>query len=318
LSHTATMKKLFTIAALAFTISLSAQQDPQFTQFFFNKLWVNPGAAGANDAICANLLGRNQWMGFDGHPRTMLFSADMPINSINSGVGLSFYQDKLGQIGTTNVKLAYAYRLNLGSGKLGLGLDLGYLGKNISADFVPLTPNDPVVDQIKGNSAGTFDMSFGAFYSNEKLYFGVSATHLLGQNFNFKDVQGVAPAKLGAAQHMWVQGGYNWEISPDFTLKPSFIVKTDFASTQVDINATAVFMNRFWGGLTYRLQDALAINVGLNLWKDLKLGLAYDITTSRLNQYSSGSAEIFLGYCFKIEKPTNHTKVYNTRNLSDR
>ncbi|UPT68060.1 MAG: type IX secretion system membrane protein PorP/SprF [Sphingobacteriales bacterium JAD_PAG50586_3] len=314
------MKKLFTIAALAFTISLSAQQDPQFTQFFFNKLWVNPGAAGANDAICANLLGRNQWMGFDGHPRTMAFSADMPINSINSGVGLSFYQDKLGQISSTNVKLAYAYRLKLGSGRLGLGVDLGYLGKGFAdiGEFSPLQGNDPIVDQLAGSNAGTFDMSFGAFYSNEKLYFGVSATHLTGQNFKFDDNTSVAPAQFGAAQHLWVMGGYNWEISPDFTLKPAFIVKSDLASTQVDINATAVFMNRFWGGLSYRLQDALAVNVGLNIWKDLKLGLAYDITTSKLNQYSSGSAELFLGYCFKIEKPTVKTKFFNTRNLSDR
>lgn len=312
------MKKLFTIAALAFTFSLSAQQDPQFTQFFFNKVWVNPGAAGSSDAICANLLGRSQWMGFDGHPRTMLFSADMPINAINSGAGLTFYQDKLGQIATTNVKLAYAYRLKLGSGRLGLGLDLGYLGKNIDANFIPLQNGDPVVNQLAGQSAGTFDMSFGAFYSNEKLYFGISASHLLGQDFKFQDNSTLPLAKLGAAQHMSVIGGYNWEISPDFTLKPSFMVKTDFASTQVDINATAVFMNRFWGGISYRLQDAVAINVGLNIWKDLRLGLAYDITTSKLNQYSSGSPEIFLGYCFKIEKPTVKTKFFNTRNLSDR
>jgi type IX secretion system PorP/SprF family membrane protein len=307
------MKKLFTIAALAFTFSLSAQQDPQFTQFFFNKVWVNPGAAGANDAICANLLGRSQWMGFDGHPKTIAFSADMPINAINSGAGLSFYQDNLGQITTTNVKLAYAYRLKLGSGRLGLGLDLGYLGKNINNNFVPLQNGDPIVNGIAGEKAGSFDMSFGAFYSNEKLYFGISASHLTGQDFKFN-----GGASIAAAQHLSVMGGYNWEISPDFTLKPSFMVKSDFASTQVDINATAVFMNRFWGGISYRLQDAVAVNVGLNIWKDLRLGLAYDITTSKLNQYSSGSPEIFLGYCFKIEKPAVKTKFFNTRNLSDK
>jgi type IX secretion system PorP/SprF family membrane protein len=307
------MKKLFTIAALAFTINLSAQQDPQFTQFFFNKVWVNPGAAGANDAICASLLGRSQWMGFDGHPKTMLLSVDMPINAINSGAGLSFYQDNLGQITTSNVKLAYAYRLKLGTGRLGLGLDLGYLGKNVNTNFNPLTPSDPTVDGIAGQKAGSFDMSFGAFYSNQKLYFGLSATHLTGQDFKFNN-----GASIAAARHMFVMGGYNWEISPDFTLKPSFLVKTDFASTQVDVNLTATFMNRFWGGLSYRLQDALAVNVGLNLWKDLRLGMAYDITTSRLNQYSSGSAEVFLGYCFKIEKPVAKTKFFNTRNLSDR
>ncbi len=313
------MKKLFTIAVLALSLQqAAAQQDPQFTQFMFNKIWVNPGAAGANDAICASFLGRNQWMGFEGHPTTFMFSADMPINAINSGVGLTFYQDKLGQISTTAVKAAYAYRLKLGTGRLGLGVDLGYLGKAITDNLNPLTPNDPVVNAMAGNSAGSFDVSFGAFYSNQKLYFGLSATHLTGQNFRFKDGTTLSEAQLGAAQHFWAQGGYNWSLSPTFDLRPSFIIKTDFASAQVDVNVTAVINNRFWAGLSYRLQDALAINVGVDIWKGLRLGLAYDLTTSKINQYSSGSAEIYLGYCFKLDPPTIKTKYFNSRNLSDR
>lgn len=309
------MKKLFTIAVLALSLKAVAQQDPQFTQFMFNKVWVNPGAAGANDAICANLLGRSQWMGFEGHPTTVMFSADMPINAINSGVGLTFYQDKLGQIATTNVKAAYAYRLKLGTGRLGLGIDLGYLGKTIGA-LNPLQPGDPTVLASQNNSAGSFDVSFGAHYSNQQLYFGLSATHLTGQRLKYKD--GSVEANVGTAQHLFAQGGYNWAVSPTFEIRPSFLIKTDFASAQVDLNVTAVFNNRFWGGLSYRLQDALAINAGLNIWKDLRLGLAYDITTSKLNQYSSGSAEIYLGYCFKLDPPVVKTKYFNGRNLSDR
>lgn len=307
------MKKLFTIAILALTLKAAAQQDPQFTQFMFNRLWANPGAAGANDAICANFLGRSQWIGFEGHPNTFLLSADMPINAINSGVGLTFYQDKLGEISTTAVKAAYAYRLRLGTGRLGLGVDLGYLGKSIGQNLSPLQAADPVVDAIKGQRAGSFDLSFGAFYSNQKLYFGLSATHLTGQDFKFDGGN-----KISAAQHFWAVGGYNWAVSPTFELRPSFIVKTDFASAQVDLNVTAVFNNRFWGGLSYRLQDAVAVNLGLNIWKDLRLGLAYDITTSKIANYSHGSAEVFLGYCFKIEPPTVKTKYFNSRNLSDR
>lgn len=306
------MKKLFTIAVLALTLKASAQQDPQFTQFFFNRLWVNPGAAGANDAICANLLGRSQWIGFEGHPNTVLFSADMPINSINSGVGISFYSDKLGPIATTSVKAAYAYRLKLGTGRLGLGVDIGYMGKNVGT-LNPLVNPDPLVQNVAGQSAGTYDIGFGAHYSNQKLYFGLSATHLTGQ-----DVKFAAGDVIKAAQHFWAVGGYNWELSPTFTLKPAFIVKTDFASAQVDLNVTAVYNNRFWGGLSYRLQDALAINVGLNIWKNLRLGMAYDITTSRIANYSSGSGEIFLGYCFNVAKPEIKTKYFNSRNLSDR
>ena len=127
-----TLTVAFFIACLGNSLVSLAQQDPQFSQNMFTKLSVNPGVAGANDAICATLLYRNQWTGFGGEPKTMLFTADMPIDLLHGAVGLSVYAaDNLGAEKNLNLRVAYAYRAELGAGRLGIGVDLGYHQKSI-------------------------------------------------------------------------------------------------------------------------------------------------------------------------------------------
>lgn len=308
------MKKILTLATLLVVLTAQAQQDPQFTQFFYNRLWVNPGYAGSSDAICANLLGRSQWLGFEGHPTTVVFSADMPIQSINSGVGLNFMQDRIGVINTTAVKATYAYRLPLGPGKLGLGVDIGFMNRRVGTGLIPLQQNDPTLSfNNVPASSGVVDFSFGAYYNTDKIWFGLSATHLQGNRFDFSGV-----TTLQNARHLWIMGGYNWAVNQDFEIRPSIMVKTDLAAAQFDLNVTAVYQNKFWGGISYRAVDAVAVNLGLNIWKDLRLGLAYDITTSQIGNFSSGSPEVFLGYCYKLIKPAVIRRSFNGRNLSDR
>src|SRR5689334_14421366 len=86
----------------------SAQQDPQFSQYQFAKLYYNPGYAGANDAICGTLLYRNQWTGFGGEPKTMMITGDMPVDVLHGGVGLSAHaMDMLGAGNGLSIKACY-------------------------------------------------------------------------------------------------------------------------------------------------------------------------------------------------------------------
>ena len=108
------------ITAVACTVLASAsfaQQDPQFTQYMFDRLSVNSGVAGTNGNICVSALLRQQWTGFDGAPKTGLINVHGPINSINSGIGLSVYFDKLGQENSTIARLHYAYHFHPGGHK---------------------------------------------------------------------------------------------------------------------------------------------------------------------------------------------------------
>ncbi len=302
------MKKIFTTAAVLFAATLSfAQQDPQFSQNMFNKLYPNPGYAGTGDAICGHLLYRDQWDKFGGGPTSFVFGVDAPVNFLHGGLGLSFLSDKPGFEKNVNVKLAYSFHLNIGSGKLGIGLDAGLLQRGYDGDFKPIEANDPLVPE-GSVSGGKFDLGAGLFYNSEKFYLGASALHLTGGKIDFGNFESeVVP-------HYYFTGGINLALSPNLKLTPSFFVKSDSKETQADINLNLHIRERFWIGGSYRLEDAFVIMAGFTLLENLKLGYSYDVTTSKIKDYSSGTHEVMLGYCYKI-KPKTLPMLRNVRFL---
>ena len=298
------MKKNFTFLFLFFVAVIAfAQQDAQFSQNMFNNMDINPGYAGSNEAICATLLARQQWVGFKdpqgdkGWPQTYLLSVDGPVSRIHGGLGMTIIQDQLGFEKNLGVKLSYAYRLHAGPGTLGIGAQVGFFNEKMDfSKFIPLDQGDQLLtgSGVKGNM-GT-DFAAGLFYKiPSKLYFGISADQLREASINL----GTTPTTLD--RHYYITAGYYWAIpgSPTLELDPSFLIKSDLTSTQYDLNCLLKYNNQFWGGLSYRPGDAVAVLLGMN-WKDFHFGYSYDITTSALNKYSSGTHEIMLGYCFKV------------------
>jgi type IX secretion system PorP/SprF family membrane protein len=293
------MKKLLSLALLIISVSSSsiAQQDPQFSQNMFNKLYSNPAYAGSSEGICGTLMYRDQWTGFDGAPKTGLFSIDAPVNFLHGGLGLTILAaDELGFENTFMAKLAYAFRFNIGQGNLAIGADFGFIQKSIDGDFISNDPNDPIIptSSVSGNIFP--DLGAGIYYNSDKLYLGASASHLLESEVDYGDFT------TQMARHFYFMGGYRIEFSPAISLIPSFHVKNVADQTQADINANLHFNNRFWIGGSYRLEDAVVVMAGLNITPNLRLGYSYDFTTSDLQDYSSGSHEIMLGYCYKIKK----------------
>lgn len=317
-------KTLLLVVLSVCSTALFAQQDPQFTQFMYDRLSVNPGYAGSKDAFCATLLGRQQWSGFTGQPNTGLLNISGPIKSIRSGVGVSVYLDEIGPQSVTSARLSYAYHLKLGGAtKLGLGVSLGFISSSLNNDWVAYDYNssgnagigtgigDPSIP-INSQKATTFDASFGAYLYNPKYYVGISSVHLNEGDLSDMNIQ--------VARHYYFMGGYNFDITPKLRLTPNVLVKSDLASTQLDVNATVMYANTFWFGATYRLEDAIAPMAGYQYEfpsgkSTLRIGYSYDFTTSELNNYSSGSHELMLSYCLKIAKPLPKRVYKNPRFL---
>ncbi len=326
---------LFLLVANTFVF---AQQEAQFSQYMFNTMAINPGYAGSNGAICLNTFARQQWAGFkdpDGSstaPQTFLFSIDAPIKFLHGGLGAVVSKDKVGFEDNTHFRLAYAYRVNLGSGFLGIGAEVAFLDKKI--DFSkfrtgdenhPLGDNDPVLISGKTKGSDFFtDFAFGIYYNIPgKFYAGISALNLsqpTGFSWKSQDPNALVKSGYGVSlkRTYFITGGYEYVFpsNPSFELDPSVLIKTDFVSAQYDISALVKYENRFWGGLSYRVQDAVTVLVGMN-WGSFKFGYSYDITTSKLGGAgkSNGSHEIFLRYCFKIEIPHPVKSYKNTRYL---
>ena len=245
------MKKILPIIALSIlSVSANAQQDPQFSQNMFNKLYVNPASAGASEAICLHALYRAQWVNFDGAPKTFVFGVDAPLMENKVGVGLSVSSDKIGYENTLMGKLAGAYHFGIGSGKLGVGLDFDFLQHSIDGgSFIAPDPShqtdDPAIPQ-KNASGTAFDMGAGLFYHSEKLYIGASASHLLESKVDLDKF------KKEFKRHFYGMIGYSFDLSPSLALKPSVFVKNVTDNTTLDFNLNLHINNRFWVGASYR------------------------------------------------------------------
>ena len=322
------MKKIFTtltVALAAFTSVSFAQQDPQFTQFMHSKLIYNPGYAGTSDAICANVLYRQQWVNFPGAPKTGLLSFDMPIGNLPLGIGLNVMSDQIGFDKSLFARLALSYKRQIGPGNLGIGVDGGILQKTFDAKWITPDGNnnpDPSIPAYGTTGTSTltaninkltYDLGFGIYYGiANKMYVGLSSTHLTAQDLKASD-----KVKYSLARHYYLVGGYTFDLSPVHALTPNVKVKSDAASTQVDINLTYMYNRTFWVGVTYRMQDAIAPILGARFLKDksLKLGYSYDLTLSKIKGYSAGTHEIMLGYCFNVKKNPKVTSYQNARFL---
>ncbi|MBW7936083.1 MAG: type IX secretion system membrane protein PorP/SprF [Flavobacteriales bacterium] len=315
------MKKLvFSALLFGMTLAASAQQDPQFTQFFNNKLIMNPAYAGSKDAICITMLGRFQWVGFDGAPTSALLSGDLPVwnkGSNQIAVGLTTYLDYIGFEKNYALRVAGTYRRkNLGPGHLAVGFDIGFSNKGIENPtwIYPSGMPDPNIP-ASGSSLNNFgfDLGLGVYYHTDNWYAGISAIHLTGSDF--------ADINIRQARHMFFMGGYTFKsiAGSDFDLNPNVLIKTEFATAQFDANLNVIWREFYWGGLTYRIQDAVAINLGMNFGaitpklNGLQIGYSYDINTSRLSSFNTGSHEIMLRYCFKLNKEQDIIRRYNVR-----
>lgn len=318
------MRSIFTrvflgIAILVSANDIKAQQDPHYSQFMYNKLAYNAGFAGATDGkICATLLHRTQWMGFGGQTVNGLAQGKAPVNLVGSinvalgkrfGIGGTIVSDELGFETMTMPRLTLSYRHPLGDGGvLAAGVGVGYMQRTLDGTKLKaLDPNDPKIPNI-AVSGSALDVDFGLYYTKDNLfgildnfYAGASATHL-NQNqitYEFGSNRTIIDSKM----HMYFVTGGEYQLNATMKLQPNLIVKKDPAKIQADLNCFLVWNENLRGGLTWRPMDAAVLLVGYQFPFGLNVGYSYDLTTSRIIKYSSGSHEIMLRYCFGVTIP---------------
>lgn len=306
-------KTRLALFAMLCSSALWAQQDVQFTQFANNKIFYNPGVIGSGDAICLSAAHRSQWVGFDNAPTTQNFNANVPLDVIGGGLSLNFTNDMIGFFQDVTAGIGYGYQMSLAGGSLGLGLRVDFRNKAITSGTwaPPQTINDPsLVLNNPNNTSMATDLSFGAYYTNSNWYAGLSSTRLIETKDILQSATGSQMAQIRGQRHYYLMGGYDIDLQNGFILQPAMMIKTDFITTQFDLNAAATYNNQIWGGVTYRVYDALSIMAGYQITKDLRATYSYDLTTSSLRTSSSGSHEIMMSYCFTIEIPPKEKGSY--------
>ena len=269
----------------------------------FNTMTFNPGVSGVSGMICATALTRQQWVGFKGAPSTTSFSVNAPVKlfHVDSGVGLVVESDNAGFNKNINLSGSYSYLMDVGQGKLGIGLMLGMQNITLSPSWqIPSgeshTPasGDPLIPENK-ESYVAFDASIGGYYKTDKYYAGLSVTHINEPKINFS--KGVSYV----SRHYYLTAGYTIQLpSPSFELLPSVFVFSDGKVTQAAVNTLVRYNKKVWGGVSYRAGDAISGMIGVELYNGIRIGYAYDFPMSDIRKSTTGSQEFMVNYCFDL------------------
>ncbi|MCV9934584.1 type IX secretion system membrane protein PorP/SprF [Flavobacterium sp. LS1R47] len=289
--------KLFSFVLMFTAIVSYAQQDAQFTQYMYNTININPAYAGSRGALSIFGLYRTQWVGLDGAPETSSFSVNTPINNSNLGLGVSLVNDKIGPTNENNFSVDLSYTIPT-SPNFKLSFGIKATGNLFNLDVNKLNPADQGDPQFQ-NLSNVFKPNIGAgvYLHSDKAYIGLSVPNFIETNrYNDNDIA-IYKDKI----NYYLMAGYVFDLDyyQDIKFKPALLTKmVEGAPLQVDVSANFMFVNKFVVGVAYRWSAALSAMVGFQVSDGLYIGYGYDRETTNLNNYNSGSHEIFLRYEF--------------------
>ncbi|WP_220455468.1 PorP/SprF family type IX secretion system membrane protein [Tenacibaculum pelagium] len=288
--------KLNSILIFVFSICVAslvqAQQDPQYTQYMYNTMSVNPAYAGSRGHAVFTAIGRTQWVGFDGAPNTQNLSYDTPLGYSGLGLGINLMNDEIGPSSEIYLDANLSYTVETGEeGNLAFGLRLG--GRLLNIDWSKGTtanPEDfPPVDKFLPT------VGAGIYYHEPQWYLGLAVPNFLRvEHYDAENALGdVAVERL----HFFLIAGYVFDINEDLKFKPAALLKgVSGAPLSLDVSGNLLFNEKFRVGLGWRWGDAISGLLGFQASDRLLIGYSYDLTTSNYNVTNSGTHEIMLRY----------------------
>ena len=294
------MKKIYLLISVLFVglWTTQAQQLPQFTQYMYNTISINPAYAGSRDAFSLTALNRNQWAGISGAPRTQTLSIHSPLRNEKIGLGLSVINDKTGYENYTYLYTDFSYTINVSADvTMSFGLKGGFSYYDLDEDLF----SDPSVlqDPFFREQFNKWTPNFGAglLLSSQNWYVGLSAPKIIN-NDNNEFSEYVALEQV----HYYLTGGYVFDLSDTWKLRPTALAKvTNGAPLSFDMSGTVIYDEKLYLGATYRIDDAIGAFVDFQIFEPLRIGYGYEYSISDLRPYTSGSHEVILIYELRFQ-----------------
>lgn len=300
----------------------SAQTEPQFTQYMYNRFLFNPAYAGSNDALEVTLLHRSQYVGLSSRAlATQGFNFNIPVHVASSGLGLSAVNDLSGFQRATYVSANYTYRKKFSWGKMGIGLSAGII--QTSLDGAKLrTPEGEYTGGVNHGDAllpdnmqsGTSpDFSLGVYFNDKNYFAGASVSHIAFSSAKIKAVGG--NTRLYFSRTLFFTGGYEFNVSRKLQIMPSALIKSDLKKVQLDVGATFTIIDNILTGIAFRgytknTIDALNVILGFR-YKGVQLVYSYDANVSYLTKFNAGSHEVSISYRYPLKKKESRGYFYH-------
>lgn len=300
------IKQFATSLIMFLSLVVSAQQEPQYTQYMYNPSQINPAYSGSMGYASVFGLYRTQWVGLDGAPKTANLGFHKPIENSKLGYGINILNDRIGPSELTYMNVDISYTLLFGEkSRLAFGLKVG--GELINIDYSKLSQYNPG-DALFQNNLNRFSPNIGAgiYYYTDNTYVGFSVPMLL--NTAFYDE--VAVSAANRRQNFYLIAGKVYDLNYYIKFKPALVTKiVSGAPLQLDLTANFLINEKFTAGIAYRMSAALSGLVGFQVTDQLFIGYGYDRETTRLSNFNSGSHELFL----KFDLFNSHQKIETPR-----
>ena len=292
-------------------------QDPQFSQFYSNPLYLAPSFAGATGGsrVCANF--RDQWIALPATFMTYSFSYDHYFAPFNSGIGFLAYRDVAGtgELGTFSLGVQYSYNIKI-KNTIFVRPGLHFSYRETGLAFNKLTFIDNVMNPDGGTTipaaleTNTRDVDLGlsALVYSKRVWAGTTVDHILLPNISLYADKVKVPIKVSVFGGVELVRKGRLLKPVDETMTLAFLLKTQAQYTQLDLGVYW-HKNPLVLGLWYRgippfnsqRGDAFVILVGYKTTQ-FNIGYSYDMTISNLIAHAIGSHEISVSYKFLLPR----------------
>jgi type IX secretion system PorP/SprF family membrane protein len=303
-------KKLLSIFLFLMIGNVWAQQIPMFNQYHIAPRVYNPSYAGFEGGVNIAMVRNQKWGNYDEGFITNHLSAAFLLKD-KHGLGVNLYNDYVGITSKLKAHLLYSYKIQLGEKAfLRAGAGLGVVDNRIDFTNALVTdPNDPVLANVGKDRRSMFDLNVGLNFEASGFRVGVSAPQVLGTQLVYGDLNG---SFYTLERQILANMGYTWKLGEKKTmsLRPeALMMYTVGAPFQYNAGLFFEMDKYFWVGGMYKSDYAVGINLGINVVKNLKIGLAYDFQITPIANYNSApNAEILLRYKIpqKVEEVQNN------------
>jgi type IX secretion system PorP/SprF family membrane protein len=315
------MKRWAFLLFLVLLAIICTGQDPQFSRFYSNALYMAPSFAGSTGQNRFAASYRNQWPSIDKGYETYTASFDHDFSKLNSGVGILFMRDVAGSgnLSTTDIGILYSYDFRIRNTlHLRPGIHFMYTERSIDfnklvwRDQMSAVGNAPASGEVVSNDkVGALDFAASGLIYNESFWFGGAADHLLHPNQSLYDQEYSTDHKALVPLKIQVFGGLKLVVKEQLlrptptVLQLAFLYKNQAGDNQLDIgfywNYDPLVLGIWYRGIPIMehnsINDAVILLVGYKT-REFNIGYSYDFTTSHLMTSSGGAHEVSFSYTF--------------------
>jgi len=277
------------LCLLASGFGSNAQYNPQYSQYMFNGLAINPAFAGSMEALNVSALYRGSQLGnsVKGAPVTQTLAGDFQLRNPQLAIGMMIFNDQIHTLRNTGAYFAYVFRVRVGEGKLSFGLQAGVEQQREANKNLILVHSDDPLFRSDVNKIFMLNVGAGTYYYTPKFFAGLS----------FPQISEINSGKLIFSPKLY--GGTIFSTDKDLKIKPSTLVQYSGTGVLWDLNCNFLLMQeRLELGASWRNAGVFVAMVQFK-YNNFTIGYAHDYAIGKPNAINT-THEIMLRYDLNI------------------